>query len=299
MSRPPLSVVIGTGAGWPFVADLIAALGADAEAARAEVLIVDGSGREPPAAAELGSAVHWMAADAASVFALYAIGIRAAQGEIIATTEDHAIPRAGWIAAVIRAHAEHPEAAAIGGAIENGSTTSLVEWASYFTTQGPHMAPLGDRVVSMTTNEANVSYKRSALADMDDNAGLGFMAILHNRRLAESGAILRVDDRMVVDHFETVGWRMTTAIHFHNGRSISGFHRANGMSREHWLRMALALLLPAWRTGRVLRAGLAKGRLRGQLLAAAPAALWLEYSQGLGHLWGYLTGAGNSPSHLR
>ena len=74
------------------------------------------------------------------------------------------------------------------------------------------MAPLGDRQVGMTTNEANVSYKRWALERHDPDDGSGFMAILYNRRLAEAGEILRVDDRMVVDHFETTGFGWTTSI---------------------------------------------------------------------------------------
>lgn len=297
--RPVLSVVVGTGEGWPYIRKLVEALRAEAEPLGAEILIVDGSGRPAPTADEVGPSVTWLTRSAPSVFALYAIGLRAARGAIVATTEDHAIPRPGWCSAILRGHAAHPEAAAIGGAIENGSTDSLVEWASYFTTQGPHMAPLGDRVVPMTTNEANVAYKRAAVADLDDNGGLGFMAILHNRRLGEGGAVLRVDDRMVVDHFETAGFGPTSTIHFHNGRSISGFRRTRGMSREDWLRMATALMLPAWRTLRVMRVGLAKGRLRRELLASAPFALWLEYAQGTGSLCGYLLGPGDSPSHLR
>jgi hypothetical protein len=233
------------------------------------------------------------------VFALYSLALREVRGEVVALTEDHAIPRPGWIPAIIQAHAAHPEAAAIGGAIENGSTGSLLDWASYFSAQGPHMAPLGDTEVSFTTNEANVSYKRWAVEQLDDNDGLGFMAILHNRRLAESGAVLRVDDRMVVDHSETIGFRGQTSIHFHNGRSIAGFRRSRGMKSEEWLRMAVSLALPWWRTGRAVRTGLAKGRLRGKVLASAPWILWLELAQGLGHLVGYATGAGGSPRHLR
>jgi hypothetical protein len=295
--RPTLSVVVGTTEGWPFVRELVARLREEATTTGAEVIIVDGSGRPSPVASDV-EGIRWLSAQAPSVFALYAIGLRAASAEVVATTEDHAMPRPGWCAAIVSAHAAHPEAAAIGGAIENGSG-GLVEWASYFTTQGPHMAPLGDGVVAMTTNEANVSYKRRAIRNFDDNSRLGFMAILHNRRLAERGEILRVDDRMVVDHFETDGFGATTAIHFHNGRTISGFRRARGMSSEDWLRMATALLLPAWRTGRVLRVGLGKHRLRRQLLISAPFALWLEYVQGTGSLVGYLRGPGDSPSQLR
>ena len=295
----PLSVVIGTGEGWPYVRELVDSLRGDAESVAAEILVADGSDNPAPLPEEIGEHVRWLQRPGASVFELYALGMAEACGTIVALTEDHAMPRPGWMKAVMDAHAQHPEAAAIGGAIENGSPDALLEWASYFTTQGPHMAPLGDREVSMTTNEANVSYKRGAIERHDPNEGLGFMAILYNRRLAEAGEILRVDDRMVVDHFETVGLRWTTSIHYHNGRTISGFRRSRGMATEDWARMAAAFMLPAWRVSRVVRTGLSKGRLRRELVLSTPLALWLEYVQGTGHLMGYLLGAGDSPSHLR
>lgn len=298
-ARPPLSVVVGTTVGWPYVQRVVEAFRADAEQLGVEVLFVDGSGRPPPGVDEVGPNVRWLTSRSISVFKLYAEGLREARGEVVATTEDHAIPRAGWLAAILRAHEEHPEAAAIGGAIENGSGHSLIDWASYFITQGPHMAPLGDRQVPMTTNEANVSYKRRAVAELDDNGGLGFMAILHNRRLANRGEILRVDDRMVVDHLETIGLRATSIIHFHNGRSIAGFVRRGGMTPEHWLRMAAALVLPTYRTARAVHVGLGKGRLRGRLLASVPICLWLDYCGAVGHLLGYAVGEGDSPRHLR
>jgi GT2 family glycosyltransferase len=299
-ARPPISVAIATGEGWPYVRDLLAAITADVEAVGGEIVVADGSeDKPPPEPGDISRVVRWIEAPGESVFVLFAIAMKGAQGDVVALTEDHAIPRPGWVEAILRAHREHPAAAAIGGAIENGSTHGLVEWASYFTTQGPHMAPLGNRAVPMTTNEANVSYKRTVVEEMDPDEGSGFMAILYNRRLAEAGKELRVDDRIVVDHFETVGFGWTTSIHFHNGRTISGFRRERGMSREEWLRMATSLMLPAWRTMRVLRTGLAKGRLRRQLLVSAPFAVWLEYVQALGHLTGYVAGPGGSPDHLR
>lgn len=297
--RPPLTVAIATGEGWPYVHDLLATIRPDVEALGAEIVVADGGDKPPPTVEEIGPNVRWIRHEGDDIFILFALALREARGEVVALTEDHAIPRAGWVPAVMRAHAEHPEAAAIGGAIENGSTFGLIEWASYFTTQGPHMAPLGDREVPMTTNEANVSYKRRVLEEVEPDEGSGFMAILYNRRLAEAGHVLRVDDRIVVDHFETVGFGWTTSIHFHNGRSISGFRRERGMVREDWLRMATSLMLPVWRTARVMRVGLAKGRMRRQLLASAPFALWLEYVQAFGHLTGYVAGPGGSPDHLR
>jgi len=271
----------------------------DSDGLDAEIIFSDGSRLAPPRPDEVGERVRWLTHDDESVFSLYARGLREARGAIIATTEDHAMPRPGWCAAVLRAHDEHPEAAAIGGTIENGSGEHLLDWASYFITQGPHMGPLGNRVVPATTNEADVSFKRSALADFDDNGGLGYMTILHTRRLADAGEILRVDDQIKVDHFQSIGVRATSAIHFHNGRSISGFRRTHGMSRGDWLRLAGAGALPVWRVARVVRTSWPKGRRRGELMASLPLALYLEYCQAAGHVVGYAAGPGDSPRHLR
>jgi hypothetical protein len=299
MERPPLSIVVGTTEGWPYARAVFESFRAEAEEVAAEILIVDGSGRPAPSPAEIGPQTRWLVRPEPSVFELFLVGLRSARGEIVATTEDHCTVRPGWCRQILLAHAEHPDAVAIGGAIENGSTGSLLDWASYFITQGPHMAPRGQREVETITNEADVSYKRPAVDSISDNDGLGFMAILHNRRLAEDGHPLRVDDRMAVDHYQSIGVAQTTTIHFHNGRTIAGFRRQRGMATEDWLRLAAALLIPAWRTGRALRTGWRKGRLRGTLLASMPWALWLEYCQGLGQLVGYATGPGDSPKHLR
>jgi hypothetical protein len=125
------------------------------------------------------------------------------------------------------------------------------------------------------------------------------MAILHNRRLAETGAVQRNDDRMQVDHFQTVGLAATSAIHFHNGRSISGFRRERGMGPEDWLRMGVSMALPVARTARAVGIVWRKGRHRRELLAGVPLMLWLDLCQGAGHLIGYAAGAGDSPNYLR
>jgi hypothetical protein len=297
--RPPLSVVIATTAGWPYVAPLLASLRDQAAAVGAEIVIADGSGRPPPTPAEAGPLTRWLAYDEPAVFGLFMLGLRAARGEVVATTEDHCLVRPDWCAAILRAHAEHPTAAAIGGAIENGSSESLLDWASFFITQGLHMAPLGQREVPLTTNEACLSFKRWAIGRLGDSAGRGFMAILELRRLAEQGLSQRVDERMVVDHFQTIGTAATFAIHYHNGRSIAGFRRARGMEAEDWLRMAAALVLPFARTARAFGTVWAKGRRRGTLLASLPLMLLLDLAQGAGHLVGYARGAGDSPRYLR
>src|SRR4029453_7539197 len=105
--RPPLSVVIGTTEGWPHVRALLDSLRKDAEDVGVEIIVADGSTRPAPSAEETGPQVRWLSSSSNSVFRLFAEGLRVARGDVIATTEDHALPRPRWIAAIVRAHREH------------------------------------------------------------------------------------------------------------------------------------------------------------------------------------------------
>lgn len=297
-SLPPLSVAIATTEGWPYMRTVLDSFRADAERLGVEIVVGDGSGAPEPPAEALPAGTVWLRPDSNDVFRLLAQAMRRCSAPVVATTEDHCTVRPGWCEAIIRAHTEHPDAAAIGGTIENGSRDTLLDWGSYFITQGPHMGPLGQREVSFVTNEACLSQKRWAVDLLDDLGGQGVSMIFHTRALHDKGHALRVDDRFSVDHFQSIGFRETTAIHFHNGRTIAGFRRRD-MTRGDWLRVALGGLLPAYRVSRILRTCLPKRRHGRELLASLPLAVWCEYSAGLGHLVGYATGPGDSPRHLR
>jgi hypothetical protein len=295
-ARPSLSICVGTAAGWPAIEPCIRSFLDDARSSGSQVLIADGSGRPPPDDPEILAAVTWRTYDEKSVFRLVQFNLSEAVGEIVALMEDHCTARPGWIAGIVRAHREHPEAAAIGGAIENGTTASPLEWASYLMTQGAHMAPLRNGPAIRIANEANISFKRAALAGFLEDP-MGFMTIRVTRTMADRGEILVNDDRIVVDHHERLGSRATAVIHFDDGRTISGFRRRR-MARGDWLRLLAAPLLPLYRTARVVRNAVVRGR-GGTVAAALPWILVLEYCHEGGEVAGYIAGPGRSPYGLR
>jgi hypothetical protein len=296
-ARPPISICVGTTAGWPAIEPCIRSFLEEARSVSAEILVADGSGHPPPDAPEITSAVTWTSFDERSVFHLVAANVRQARGDVVALTEDHCTARPGWVAAMLRAHGEYPDAAAIGGAIENEATgTSPLRWASHLMTQGAHMAPLANGPAAHIANEANISYKRWALAAVEPHP-LGFMTIRHTRALADRGEQLVNDDRIVVDHHESLGPTATTVIHFDDGRTVAGFRRRR-MGIGDWIRIAGSPVLPLYRTARVLRNAAAKGR-RQTAVKALPWLLVLEYAHGVGELIGYVRGAGRSPYGLR
>lgn len=296
VDRPALSICIGTAAGWPAIEQCIRSFLADARSTGSQVLIADGSGRPPPDDPEITAVVSWRMYDEKSVFRLVQSNLAEANGDVVALMEDHCTARPGWIAAILRAHAEHPRAAAVGGAIENGTTASQLEWASYLMTQGAHMAPLRNGPAARIANEANISFKRAALSGFLDDP-MGFMTIRVTRALADRGEVLVNDDRVVVDHYERLGTRATAVIHFDDGRTISGFRRRR-MAAGDWLRLVAAPALPLFRTARVVRNAVSRGRA-GTVAAALPWILALEYCHEAGEVVGYVAGPGRSPYGLR
>lgn len=295
---PALSVVVATRQGWPGIRPCIESLRAQIEEVDGQLVIADGSGRPAPDAREVGGRVEWIQQDGASVFELSHVSYAAARAPIVAITEDHCTVRPGWCAGILRAHEEYPDAVAIGGAIENGSPDTRIDWASYYITQGPFQAPLANGPAERIATEANLSFKRAALESIDHQPGLGSIILLYLMSLRAGGSILVNDDRLVVDHFQSLPFGETSAIHFHNGRTIAAFRRTQVRGRE-LVRILALPVLPAYRSWRTIRIGLAKGRHRRALVDAIGGIVWLEYCHAAGELLGYATGAGRSPFVLR
>lgn len=293
---PRLSIVLATRDGWPAVRFCLDPILRQVGDIGAEIVVADGSGHPVPAPSEVGPDVVWLEQPGSSVFQLYHRAFAGARAGIVALTEDHCRPRRDWLSAILRAFDEQPDAVAIGGAIENGSRGTAVDWASYFITQGIYMAPLPPRPRRIS-NESNVSYRRAALRDVSDHGGLGAMVLLHNEALRARGEKLFADDRIVVDHHQSFPLRETSAVHFHNGRSIAGFSRRRMSGRDR-LRLICWPLLPVHRTVRTILAIVGKGRERRALLRCLHFVVWLEYCHAAGAALGYLSGPGHSPDRL-
>jgi hypothetical protein len=293
----PFTAVVGTIQGWPDIEPNVRSLEVAAGRVGGEVIVVDGSGQPAPPPGALGPAVCWIAEPGTSVFRGRLRGYRKARGEIVAITEDHCLAPPSWAERMIAGHREHPEAAAIGGSVENGASRSAMDWASFIIVQVAVMAPIRSGVAARLSGAVNVSYKRRALDAVDDNDGMGVMDGLHQAALLRKGERLVADDRIRIVHDQSLGFRGTTAIHFHAGRTMSAFRRQTMGPRE-WARFVGAFVVPIARFGRIVALGGRKGYAR-HIARSAPAIVWLLYAQALGQFLGYATGAGGSANQLQ
>ncbi len=296
-SSLPLTIVIGSVQGWPAIRPNAKTWRAAAEAVGGELIVADGSGNPAPAQDEIGPRTTWLSEPGSSVFQLRRLGYQRARGAVVALTEDHCFVGDDWGRRILVAHAEHPGAAVIGGAVENGATGSLIDWASFFVVQSAFMAPLVSGPASRLAGAVNVSYKRHALDALADNEGMGAMDVLHQAKLRERGEGLWADDRIRVTHEQSLGVRGTIVIHFHAGRTMSGFRRQH-MTPYQWVRAAGAFVVPIGRMARILSFGARKGQMR-RMLPSAPWVLGLLYSQAAGQFIGYAFGPGDSPRKVQ
>ncbi|MEA2621168.1 MAG: hypothetical protein QOH61_78 [Chloroflexota bacterium] len=294
-AAPPVSLAICTGSGWPHVERFVRALEHAAAEVDGEVIVADGSGKPAPPADSLGASTRWLSFPRSSVYELRPALLEACRAEIIAMTEDHCRVEPNWAAALLAAHADHPEALSIGGPVDNLATDRTLDWASFFVVQAgvvPPVTPGARRKLA----HANVSYKRAALDLAPKVAGMGVLDSFHQASLARTDGAIRMDPRPLVWHDQSLPVGPFVAQHFHAGRTFGGFVRATG-GRRPAIRLLVAPAVPWLRLGRA--AALAsRSRHAERLPAALPWMLALLSAQVAGQVAGILLGAGESPLHV-
>lgn len=121
-------------------------------------------------------------------------GLALARGEIVAMTEDHAVPADDWCSAIIDLHSGDDPV--VGGAIENAVDRNL-NWAQYFCDFGRYGRPLAAEDAEYVS-DTNVAYKREALIAVRDVWENSYSETSVHWKLREIGMNLRLDERMLV-----------------------------------------------------------------------------------------------------
>jgi hypothetical protein len=294
---PELSIVIATIQGWPTIGAALQAIRPQAEGRAVEVIVVDGSGGPEPPDGETWPGLRWLRHPRRSTYQLRPLGYREARAPVVAATEDHCLVAPDWVERIIDAHREHPEAAVVGGALQNGSTRRLLDRASFLVTHARFMPPLPNGPSARIPGPANLSFKRSTLERLPQHDSLGVMEGIDAQSLVADGQTLVLDDRIRVRHIHEFELPVESAMQFHDGRTVSGL-RGRAMEGRDWARVATLGVLPLARTARTMLFALRKGVPSGEVARLLPLILWLQYCHALGELTGYVAGPGSSPHKL-
>lgn len=218
------------------------------------------------------------------------LGWEKAQGDIIAFTEDHCVPDAGWVARIRRAH--QVTEGAIGGSIIAHVGGSRLDWAVYFCEYASYLAPAAGTARQLPGN--NVSYKRKDfIGDTDLWASEVWETLLH-RRLQEKGIPLIAEPEIIVYFRNRYRFHEFLRLRFHYGRCFAGRRIAGKAVGRRMLRAASSPLLPAVLLARM--AGQARRRL-GYVRNWGQALPWIflfTLAWSIGEGVGYLSGPGDS-----
>jgi hypothetical protein len=292
-----LTFVVSTTHPWPFVEGCLRILAPQAERLKATIVLGDSTGRGlPDPMPDWMGRLVWLRLPGASVFELRARATEAAEGEIVAWTEDHCRPAADWGEKILAAAERHPQAEAIAGAVANGSVESTIDWANFLLTFAPLAPPIGAAGASRAPAVANVAYRKAALPDR--KLATGEVELRLNRQLRERGKIV-FDSGILVHHVQSHGKRGTFASHFHNGRSTTGLAAPMMSAGERAFRFLFCFVQPLEILRTVILGAGGKRGFRLPLLRSLPVIAALSIAHSAGELTGLvMNGAGESPFRL-
>ena len=293
--RPPLSIVLAVTHPWPAARACLELLADQRLSTGAEIVVADSTGRAlPDPLPDCLRGVQTVVVPGASVFELRARATEAAKGSIIAWTEDHCQPTSNWCERILQSHVERPDALVIGGAVQNGSTTTRMDWANFLCTFGPFLPPFGERPIGRMPAVANLSFKRSALPP--ERLRPGSVELLINPRLWACGKI-QFDDSIVVRHIQSWGFWGTPVAHFHNGRSTTGLVVKQITLPRRLARLCVCFALPAEILRTAARPLIGKPKI--PVLRCLPLMAGLAIAHSAGEFTGLLLkGPGDSPLRL-
>jgi hypothetical protein len=230
-ARPRLSIVIPARDGIAELESSLPPLMVEARSVGAEVIVVGG----PPEPAPEGVEHH--PRDHADLWRLRLEAVQLAGGDLIAIGEDHAVPDAGWAAAVIEAHSAHPEAGAVVSGLVNATDKTLGGRANFLSFTAPWQAPLRALPGRRPPPSSTLTFKRDAVEQVKRPGELETEVM---PRLFNEGRMVAAPAARVL-HYQDHGlvWPFRNA--FWNTRSAYGFARdgIQGRHRRDVVRWAL------------------------------------------------------------
>lgn len=214
-------------------------------------------------------------------------GLAAADGEIIALTDEFARPDPDWCARLDELHHALPHAV-IGGAIENANPRAI-NHALFLADVGRYQNPLPAGSAAFVS-DLNVSYKREALEQVAPVWSTMYNEThVHDGVRAQGGELWLSPDPVVrVDRGPiTAGHALREA--FAWARLYAG-RRVQETSAGKRLLLALtAPLLAPLLLFRQLRVAVTRGRLAA-LVRCLPFLILIDFARALGEWTGYVTG---------
>src|SRR5216683_3134360 len=214
--------------------------------------------------------------------------LRQARGQIIAVTDAYCWFPPHWLANLQRAH--EMDYAVIGGAVENGNSDGLLNWACFFADYGAFMLPAPRRVTSVLAGN-HVTYKKWLIELKFDSMREGFWKVFFHQDLQCDGVRFLFDPSLVVYFTRHDTFLNFCRRYFRNARIFAALRCKRISSASRFLRLITTPALPAVLFCRRLIGLRTKGH-RVRFLASLPLLALFVTVWAVGEFAGYLLGPG-------
>jgi GT2 family glycosyltransferase len=290
---PPLSVVVASVNGFPYLGECLDSL--RRHCPDAEVIVADCTDAATRERIRAGwPDVRLIPFETpTSIPALRAAGIAASSAPYVALIEDHCVVGSTWAKALLDGH--RAGYSVVGGPIRNGAGR-LRDWAAFLFEYSAYMIP-GPRGEVADLPGMNVSYDRRALREIDDLLRAAKWEGWLHARLRERGYAFFATPDATLDHVKDFGIREFVAQRFHYARAFAAMRNAD----LGWKRAIYTVAAPAIAPlvyARIARNVKDRGHVREFTLATPLLALYLA-ATAVGEGFGYAAGGGASLLRVR
>lgn len=295
MSEPPLSVVVASVNGFPYLGACLDSL--RDRCPQAEVIVADCTDNETRQRVRDGWPFVTLLAfdEPTSIPALRAAGIFRATSPCIAVIEDHCVIVDGWATGLLGAQeAGH---CVVGGPIRNRAGARLRDWSAFLFEYSAFIEPV-ERGLATDLPGMNVCYNRDAVEAIEDLLREGRWESWLHRRLRERGFELFCEPNAVIEHDKDFGVCEFVAQRFHYARAHADMRNPQLGRRRVVYVLGSPLLIPLlyWRVARnVFR----KHRYRLEFVLGSPLLLLYVAVTAGGEAVGYAFGGGRSLLRVR
>lgn len=197
---PPVSVVIASIVGEPFIDECLGSLEQQAKHSGAEVIVVACGTAEY--AARIAGKFPWVrvidCAERETVPDLRRRGVEQASGDIVAIIEEHCLAAPDWLQQAMDTRADG-DFGVVGGPVVDYAYRRLRDWVVYFCEYNNYLPPWQEGGPH-DLGSANIAYSRAVLLKYKDLLGAAYWeAGLHPRLMAD-GVKFHALPAMVVYH---------------------------------------------------------------------------------------------------
>jgi len=197
---PPISVVVASKVGQPFIDQCLESLETQSKQLHAEVIVITPC--DEAYVSRIAAEFPWVrivrAPEIKKIPALRRRGVEEAHGELIAVIEEHCSAQEDWLQQAIEVHAQGQYAAA-GGPIADFGYSRLPDWVVYFCEYHGALPPVPEGETA-DLNDANIAYRKDVLLEHQDLLDDGYWPMTLHSTLLEKGHKLYSTPQMVVFH---------------------------------------------------------------------------------------------------